>query len=135
MIDIENEIIDLVYKAIKATRGDVTVSSMYSRTVSKFPHVNIYEMDNAANRDTADSGSVENHAVLTYEVNVYSNKVSGAKAECRQIASIVDDALLTLGFNRLSLMPTPNLMDASVYRITGRYSVIADAKNTLYRRT
>lgn len=135
MINIENEIIDAVYKAVSQNHPGATVSSVYIKSVPSFPHVHIYEMDNATEPATVDNSHAENHAMLTYEVNVYSNLKSGAKAECRAIAATVDETLLALGFRRLSLQLTPNLEDATISRMTGRYSVVAGKDHILYYRS
>ena len=91
-------------------------------------------MSNTAYDRTQTSGSVENHASLMYEVNVYSNKQSGKKSECKAIATLIDNELATLGFSRTMLQPIPNMDDATIYRMTGRYTAVISKEKTLYRR-
>jgi hypothetical protein len=69
-----------------------------------------------------------------YEVNVYSNKTIGKKSECKEIAAIIDEQMLALGFARTMLQPIPNLDDATIYRMVGRYSAIISKDKLLFRR-
>ena len=134
MINVENEIFDRVANAIKAVYPSVFISGEYIRTPSKFPFVSLIEMSNTAYVQTQSSAGVENHASLMYEMNVYSNKKSGKKSECKAIASLIDNELATLGFSRTMLQPIPNMDDATIYRMTGRYTVVISKDKKLYRR-
>lgn len=134
MINVESEIFDRVANAIKAVYPSVFISGEYIRTPSKFPFVSLIEMSNTAYVQTQSSGGLENHASLMYEVNVYSNKKSGKKSECKAIASLIDNELATLGFSRTMLQPIPNMDDATIYRMTGRYTAVISKDKKLYWR-
>lgn len=134
MIDVESEIFNKVSTALKEKYPNTYVTGEYLRTPPSFPCVSIEERDNSSLRSTQTSSSLENHVVLMYEVNVYSNKKSGKKAECRALISVVDEEFMRLGFNRRMLNPIPNLEDATIYRITARYQAVADKNHVIYRR-
>lgn len=134
MINVENEIFTIVSKSVREKYPSVFISGEYVRTPSKFPFVSLIEMSNTAYDRTQTSGSLENHASLMYEVNVYSNKRSGKKTECKEIATLIDDELAALGFSRTMLQPIPNLDDATIYRMTGRYTAVISKDKKLYRR-
>ena len=134
MIDCENEIFSTVAESVRKAYPSVFISGEYVRTPSKFPFVSLIEMSNTAYDRTQTSGSLENHASLMYEVNVYSNKTRGKKSECKAIASLIDNELATLGFSRTMLQPIPNMDDATIYRMTGRYTAVISKDKTLYRR-
>ena len=134
MIDIENEVFNKVAESVKAVYPSVFISGEYIRTPSKFPFVSLMEMSNTAYDRTQTDGSLENHASLMYEVNIYSNKKSGKKSECKAIAALIDNELATLGFSRTMLQPIPNMDDATIYRITGRYTAVISKDTKLYRR-
>ena len=134
MIDCENEIFSTVAESVRKAYPSVFISGEYVRTPSKFPFVSLIEMSNTAYDRTQTSGSLENHASLMYEVNVYSNKKSGKKSECKAIASLIDNELATLGFSRTMLQPIPNMDDATIYRMTGRYTAVISKDKKLYRR-
>ena len=134
MIDCENEIFDTIAKAVRNAYPSVFVSGEYVKAPSKFPFVSLIEMSNTAYERTQSSGGVENHASLMYEVNVYSNKTSGKKRECKAIATLIDNELAALGFSRTMLQPIPNMDDATIYRMTGRYTAVISKDKKLYRR-
>lgn len=134
MIDCENEIFSIVSKVVREKYPSVFISGEYVRTPSKFPFVSLIEMSNTAYDRTQTNGSLENHASLMYEVNIYSNKTSGKKSECKAIATLIDNELATLGFSRTMLQPIPNMDDATIYRMTGRYTAVISKDKKLYRR-
>ena len=134
MIDIENEVFNAVSTDIRAEYPDIYMVGEYVKTPPKFPCVSLVEMDNRSYQQTEDSGSVENHASLMYEVNIYSNKTVGKKSECKAIAALMDERMLALGFARTMLQPIPNLDDATIYRMVGRYSAVISKDKVIYRR-
>jgi hypothetical protein len=91
-------------------------------------------MSNTAYDRTQTNGSLENHVSVMYEVNVYSNKNSGKKRECKAIAALIDSEFAALGFTRSMLQPIPNMDDATIYRMTGRYTAVISKDKKLYRR-
>ena len=134
MIDVENEVFNSVATDVRAKYPDIYMVGEYVKTPPKFPCVSLVEMDNQSYQQTEDSGSVENHASLMYEVNIYSNKTVGKKSECKAIAALIDERMLALGFARTMLQPIPNLDDATIYRRVGRYSAVISKNKVLYRR-
>ena len=134
MINVEREIFDIIAKAVRTANPDAYVVGEYVKSPSQFPCVSIEEIDNSAYDRTQSSGSLENHADVTYEVNIYSNKTSGKKSECKAIASLIDDEFATLGFSRTMLQPIPNGDDATIYRMLGRYRGVVSQNKTVYRR-
>ena len=134
MINIENEIFNIVAVAVRDKYPGAYVVGEYVKSPSRFPSISIVEIDNTAYEKTQSSDSVENHASITYEINIYSNKTSGKKSECKAIASLIDDEFATLGFSRTMLQPIPNGDDATIYRIVGRYRGVVSKDKTIYRR-
>jgi hypothetical protein len=134
MIDCEREVFSAVADAVRGAYPTAFVSGENIRTPPKFPFVSLIEMSNVAYDRTQTSGGLENHASVMYEVNIYSNKQSGKKSECKAIAALIDNELATLGFSRTMLQPIPNMDDATIYRMTGRYTAVISKEKTLYRR-
>ena len=134
MINVENEIFNIIAKAVRNAYPKVYVIGEYVKSPSKFPCVSIVEIDNTAYNRTQTSGSLENHADMTYEVNIYSNKTSGKKSECKAVASLIDNEFATLGFSRTMLQPIPNVDDATIYRMLGRYRGVVSKDKIVYRR-
>ena len=71
---------------------------------------------------------------MLYEVNVYSNKTSGKKSECKSIIALIDSKLGELGFTRTMLNPIPNEENATVHRMVARYRAVISKDKTIYRR-
>ena len=134
MIDIENELFDIVATDLRTEFPGIFVSGEYVKSPSAFPAVSLVVIDNTSYQQTADSKSNENHVLITVETNVYSNKASGKKTECKAIVAYLDGILLRLGFSRTMLEPIPNLDDASIYRMIGRYSAVVSKNQIIYRR-
>lgn len=134
MIDIENHVFDTVAAKVRSRYADIYMVGEYVKTPPKFPCVSLVEMDNQTYQRTEDSGSAENHVSVMYEVNIYSNKTVGKKAECKAIAALIDEQMLALGFARTMLQPIPNLDDATIYRMVGRYSAIVSKDKVFFRR-
>ena len=134
MINIENEVFDKVSTAVRREYPNVNIAGEYVKSPSSFPHVSLVEMDNSVLARTQTSTENENHATLMYEVNVYSNKNKGKKTECKEIISIVDETMSAIGFTRTMLQPIPNMDDATIYRMTARYTAIVSKDKFIYRR-
>ena len=134
MINVEQEIFNIIAKAVRNAYPKAYVIGEYVKAPSQFPCISIVEMDNTIYERTQTSGSLENHADVSYEVNIYSNKISGKKSECKSIASLIDNEFATLGFSRTMLQPIPNIDDATIYRMTGRYRGVVSKDNVIYRR-
>ena len=134
MINVENEIFSDVVTYVREKRPDVSMTGEYVKSPSSFPHISLIEMDNSVYRNTQTSDEYENHVVVMYEVNVYSNKTKGKKTECKEIISILDERMRFLGFTRTFLQPVPNMDDATIYRMTARYTAIISKDKQIYRR-
>lgn len=134
MIDIESEVFNIVSKAARAKYPKIYMTGEYVKSPPSFPCVSLIETDNQIYRNTRDSGNIENHAQVLYEVNAYSNKTSGKKAECKAIIAFIDTQMEALGFTRTLMNPVPNEEDATVYRMVARYRAIVSKEKVIYRR-
>ena len=134
MIDVENEIFSAVAEVVRAVYPNIYMTGEYVKSPSSFPCVSLVEISNAVYRNSSTTTVEENHAAVTYEVNVYSNKSKGKKAECREIMNVIDTKLAEIGFTRMMLEPVPNMEDATIYRMLGRYRAVVGADHTIYRR-
>jgi hypothetical protein len=131
MIDIENMLFTKVKNDLPTT---VKTGTMYASVQSEFPYVTLMVMDNSVYEPFIDSARIENAVEIMVEVNVYSNKTSGKKEECKKLIKTIDDTLSGLNLARIFCQPTPNLEDATVFRITARYRAIVDKNLNIYRR-
>lgn len=134
MIDIESEIFTRISKKIKESFPNAFVAGEYVKSPPAFPSVSVCESDNYVYTDSQDSSNTENHAELAYEINVFSNKQSTKKTECKKIMAIIDNELSSMGFTRSMINSIPNEEDATIYRMVARYSAIVSKNKTIYRR-
>lgn len=134
MIDIENEVFDRVAKRVREQFPNIYMVGEYVKSPRSFPAVFLMEMDNAPLESTIDSGSNENHVNVMYEVNVYSNKTTGKKSECKAIIALIDQEMTAMGFVRSTLTPVPNEYDSTIYRMVGRYRAAVSSDHKIYRR-
>lgn len=134
MINIENEVLDAVATDVSAYNSSIKVAGEYILSPSTFPHISIVEMDNTVYDKTLSSSTTENHASVMYEVDVYSNKTSGKKTECKTLMSIIDTTMTKLGFSRIMLQPIPNMDNNTIYRMKARYRGVVSQDKTIYRR-
>ena len=133
MISIENEVFNAVYEAVIASYPSAKIESTLNLDPADFPCVYLEEVDNATYTQTIDSGSYENHASVTFELNVYSNKKAGRKAGAKDIFAIADSLLIGWGFSRISRTPA-TMDDSTKYRIIARYRGLIDKNGIIYRR-
>ena len=134
MIDIENAVFNRVATKVREVFPDIFMTGEYVKSPSSFPAASLVEMDNSTRVDTIDSGSNENHVNVMYEANVYSNKTTGKKSECREILALIDEAMLALGFARVTLTPVPNEYDSTIYRMVARYRAAVSKNHDIIRR-
>ena len=134
MINIENDVFNRVIAKVREVFPNIFMAGEYVKSPSSFPAVSLVEMDNVTRVETVDSGSNENHANVMYEVNVYSNKTTGKKTECKSIIALIDKEMVDMGFVRQSLTPVPNEYDSTIFRMVGRYKAAVSSDYKIYRR-
>lgn len=133
MINIEDDIFIAVKNALIISYPKISITNDASNTPSSFPHVTIVEENNTVYIPTR-SNNVENHADLVYDINIYSIRQNGRKAECESIMEIIDDVMSKHNFTRNIKRPLPNMQDTTIYRIFARYIVIIGKDHTLYQK-
>lgn len=133
MIDIENEVMTLIYNAVHPTYGSAKFESVLNLSPSVFPCICVEELDNSTRMSTADSGSNERYINVTYEINIFTNDVSGKKAAAKNILSLIDSAMVSHGFERTMRNPF-SLDNGTKYRLLARYQASVSENHTIYRR-
>ena len=134
MIELEGPLFTIIANALRDRFSGIFVSGEYVPIPASFPAVSVVEADNATYAQTRTSSNVEYHAQVMYEVDVYSNRAKGKKTEAKAIISVIDEIFLRYGFTRMFCEATPNMNDATIYRMTARYRAIVDQNLTIYRR-
>lgn len=123
MIDIENDVFSVVAKAVLAQYPNAYVTGEYDDKPASFPAVTVVEADNAI-LERMRTVDIENAVSVMYEINVYSNRVTGRKSEAKEISNLIDSVMTERGFTRVMRSQVPNLADAKVYRIVARYRAV-----------
>lgn len=125
MIDIENYIVSQISSALSSTYSStypgLVVYSTEVEIPESFPCVTVVASDNFTLRSTREFGkNTENHAHITFTVNVYANNGTGRKETAKTLFQAIDLILQNFNFTRLMASPMPNI-DRTVARYTGRY--------------
>lgn len=121
MIDCEAKVFQACADAFRAIYPNGYITPEYVPHPPKFPAASVVEMDNNVDERATDNGNIENAVNVMYQVDVYSNKVAGKKAQAKAMIALLDDVLARYRFVRTSLIPVQNYMDATIYRMTARY--------------
>lgn len=133
MIDVESTIFAQVAAAFDTAYPDGSRYGEPVDTPAKFPCLTLVEDDNYTYEKSQDTDLTEHHAGLLYTANVYSNRVAGAKQECKAIMALVDEQMQRLGFTRTFCNQTKN-MDTKIYRMVSRYRAVIGTDYRVYRR-
>lgn len=133
MIDCENYVFTRVAQKLRSSFENISITGEYVNEPSSFPHVSIIMNDSVTKRSSLDGSSDYEAIHVSFEINVYSALQSGKKAQAKSIVSVIDKEFRDMNFTRDALLPMPNLANANIYRITGRYRGCFDG-NTFYRR-
>lgn len=131
MLEVESKIYSPIRTALVNAYEGIFVTSEPTATSAKFPAVSIVQQDNYMSINKLDNSGTERFATIMFQVDVYSNKASGRKSQCKEIMNVIDTMLFALNFTRLSLTPIPMANDG-YYRLSARYRAETDGTN-LYR--
>ena len=124
MVDIENQIFTDVKNGFTGT--DYANIKIFSDPPEKpsFPCVLFYQSD--AKPVTHFASRATTMEQVTFTADIYSNKANGAKTECKEIATILDNTMRILGFTRISSSPSFSMPDMAKARRVLKYRANAD---------
>ena len=123
MIDIENLVFDTVYNALALLHPEASITAGYDEENAIFPAVVVRQTNSQPYRESATDDSSENHTRVTFEVEVYSDKESTGRSQCKEILMDADDIMQTMKFRRIH-MNRPLNVDRTLWRQYARYEVI-----------
>lgn len=129
MIDIEADVFNRVFDSVSPVVPAGCFKSEFVPNPSKFPFATLMEIDNLTSRRHRSSSMTEDYAVVTYEANVYDTSKNG----CRTVMNALDNAMVNLGFMRITSQFVPNLADQTLFRYTARYQAVTDPNKVIYR--
>jgi len=131
MIDVEKKVFKIVRDGIKMEYPNIRVYSEYTRTPKVFPCIMVEEIDTQTYLKSQDTNSVENHIIVSYQVDIYDdgeNKKSSVKA----IASTINDLFIGLKFSRVFGNKISNEDDDNIYRYTMRFTAVIGSDDYVY---
>lgn len=131
MIDVEKKVFKIVRDGIKTEYPNIRVYSEYTRTTKVFPYIMVEEIDTQTYLKSQDTNSVENHIIVSYQVDIYDdgeNKKSSVKA----IASTINDLFIGLKFSRVFGNKISNENDDNIYRYTMRFTAVIGSDDYVY---
>lgn len=132
MIDVENQVITFVTEAFEGTNyEDIYLSSDPARTPNTFPCVYLAQSDAYEPASSRPASREQLFETVVFECYVYSNKTSGAKAECKKVMEIVDEAMRIHGFTLMTETPLmPNVDTVKAIRFSRYRANVSTVKYT-----
>lgn len=120
MVDIESSIFDQVAEDFSAAYPNGSRYGEPTDTPAKFPALVIYEADEY------DAGYTDLDAKrVVIDVDVYSDRTSGAKQECKAIMELVEKRLMSIGpFKQMFCNQIRNV-DQRIFRMKSRFRCTA----------
>lgn len=131
MIEIEAKVYSPIATVLKERYSGIYTTSEPAPTPSKPLVASIVQMDSYVNPRDMDNTLVERFATVMFQVDVYSNKQTGKKSQCKEVMGVIDDMFCRMNFIREALTPIP-MEGSGYYRLTARYRAKTDGE-TLYR--
>lgn len=132
MIEIESKVYSPIYLALQEEYGTGIFVTSEPVAIPNMPLVvGIVQQDSYSSQRRQDNTLKEKFSTVMFQVDVYSNKASGKKSQCKEVMGFVDELLFRMNFMRISLNPVP-MEDTGYYRLTARYRAETDGE-TFYR--
>lgn len=120
MIDIEAAIFSRIAKEFDKKFAGGSRYNEPNPTPAKFPCLQAYRSDRAWSGYAGLDGER-----IVFDVDAYSNLVSGGKQQCKDMLEIAEDVLLSFGAWELVFVDTVPNIDNRIYRMKARYRAVA----------
>ncbi len=137
MIDVETQVFNDLYNSVHQAFPDVMMGTISDPVEITFPYVNIRVSDSAPTYQFVNSSRVEKFRDITIEIEVYTNLVSGRKAQAKAIMALIDSEMLAMGATGTALNPadlTNPANNSAVFRLFARYRATVDKDGIFYSR-
>lgn len=136
MIDVENKIFTDIYNAVIASYPNAFISAVEVLVEPTFPAVFVRVEQSMPTRRYINSARTEPFRDLTIDINVYSDLLSGRKAETKAIMTIIDNEMTAMGFDQSAMNPLDltNSENKLIARLFARYTGSVDENGIFYSR-
>lgn len=116
----KNGIFTYVVGKLQEKFEDINCTSVEDLAPSTFPTVYCREINKSQTRENITLAFDDSQYRSTFEVQVFTNKTTGAITEADKIMAVVEDAFRQLYFVETYCQPIPNT-DQSIYRLVARF--------------
>lgn len=123
MIDIEDFVFDTFYNQLILKYPNANITNGYDESFASSLTIIIRETNNVPFRKTSTDECVENHARLTYEIEVICDEESTGRQKCKAVLNDVDIAAQGMKMARIHKNRPINI-DRTRWRQYARYEVI-----------
>lgn len=132
MLDPESVLFTEVAKKARSRFKGIRVYPEETESPAAFPCLTFVQSSNTTYRRSLTGDNVEHHVNLMYTANAYSNITTGAKQQCKEIISFVDEIMRSHGFIRMMDEQMPN-QERTISRRTARWSGILGEDGYVYK--
>lgn len=123
MINIESIVFDTVYNQLNQTHPEANITAGYDERNATYPTIIVRQTNSQAYRDSATDDCAENHARVTFEAEVVTDKENTGRSECLELLMAVDGIMQGMKFRRVHLNRPLNI-DRTKWRQYARYEAI-----------
>ena len=132
MLDPESILFTEIANKARSRFKGIRVYPEETESPAAFPCLTFVQSSNTTYRRSLTGDNVEHHVNLMYTANAYSNITTGAKQQCKEIISFVDEIMRSYGFIRTMDEQMPN-QDRTISRRTARWSGILGEDGYIYK--
>lgn len=132
MLDPEGILFTEIASALREAFEGIRVYPEETESPAAFPCVTFVQSSNTTYRRSLTGDNVEHHVNLLFSANAYSNVTSGAKQQCKDMITVIDDIMRSYGFVRTMNDQMPNY-ERTISRRTARWSGILGADGYIYK--
>lgn len=132
MLDPESILFTEIANKARSRFKGIRVYPEETESPAAFPCLTFVQSSNTTYRRSLTGDNVEHHVNLMYTANAYSNIMTGAKQQCKEITSFVDEIMRSYGFIRTMDEQMPN-QDRTISRRTARWSGILGKDGYIYK--
>ena len=121
MIDVENYVVDRVYRRFKDEPLKVKIHSTHVRSPSEFPCLMLYESASSTYDLIRFGDGIERYANVRFTAEICTNDRQGKKEKAKKILNVLDDEMQAMGFYRASRNYTFGTDESSVFIALATY--------------
>ncbi len=132
MLDPESILFTEIANKARSRFKGIRVYPEETESPAAFPCLTFVQSSNTTYRRSLTGDNIEHHVNLMYTANAYSNITTGAKQQCKEIISFVDEIMRSYGFIRTMDEQMPN-QDRTISRRTARWSGILGEDGYIYK--